>query len=77
MHFIAYNIDGKIYSEFVVENKDICYTVTDQKGWHLLSLQRISDGILDAAGKLEEYPEGHPLVAVSYTHLTLPTNSLV
>ena len=32
MHFIAYNIDGKIYSEFVVENKDICYTVTDQKG---------------------------------------------
>ena len=24
--------------------------------------QRISDGILDAAGKLEEYPEGHPLV---------------
>ena len=60
MHFIAYKIDGKIYSEFVVENKDICYTVTDQKGGHLLSLQRISDGILDAAGKLEEYPEGHP-----------------
>ncbi len=24
--------------------------------------QRISDGILDAAGKLEEYPEGYPLV---------------
>ncbi len=24
--------------------------------------QRISVGILDAAGKLEEYPEGHPLV---------------
>ena len=24
--------------------------------------QRISDGILGAAGKLEEYPEGHPLV---------------
>ena len=24
--------------------------------------QRISDGILDVAGKLEEYPEGHPLV---------------
>jgi len=24
--------------------------------------QRISDGILGAAGKLAEYPEGHPLV---------------
>lgn len=24
--------------------------------------QRISDGILDAADKLAEYPEGHPLV---------------
>ena len=24
--------------------------------------QRISEGILDAAGKLKEYPEGHPLV---------------
>lgn len=24
--------------------------------------QRISDGILDAAGRLAEYPEGHPLV---------------
>lgn len=24
--------------------------------------QRISDGILSAAGKLAEYPEGHPLV---------------
>lgn len=32
LHFIAYNIEGKIYSEFVVENKGICYTVTDQKG---------------------------------------------
>jgi len=29
MAFYAYNIDGKIYLEFVVENKDICYTVTD------------------------------------------------
>lgn len=29
MAFYAYNIDGKIYFEFVVENKDICYTVTD------------------------------------------------
>lgn len=29
--FYAYNIDGKIYLEFVVENKDIYYIITDKK----------------------------------------------
>lgn len=38
--FYAYNIDGKIYLEFVVENKDICYTVADKKGCdHMLATE--------------------------------------
>lgn len=29
MRVIEYHIEGKIYLEFVVENKNICYTVAD------------------------------------------------
>lgn len=29
MSVIAYHIDDKIYPEFIVGNKEICYTVAD------------------------------------------------
>ena len=54
--FYAYNIDGKIYLEFVVENKDICYTVTNKKGcdYMLATKPQVTAETSDSA-KLELY----------------------
>lgn len=54
--FMAQNIDGKIYLEFVVENKDICYTVANKKGcdYMLATKPQITAKTSDSS-KLELY----------------------